>query len=1045
MRMIRRSRARQAGVHVPFGLAFLLLMSADRGVAQDGTVRGTVVDVSTQRPISGAQITVTGTQRGTVTDAAGRFTISGLSGAQVDLRVIMIGYRTAAQAARVGDVNVRIALTETVVPLDELAVTATAGEQRVRSLGNSIGRLKADQVVEVAPASNVHALLGARVPGVQIQLSRGEIGAGANIRIRGASSMSLASEPLLYIDGVRVNNSFADNGGGISSVGTDARTPPSRINDLNPEDIESVEVIKGPAAATLYGTEASNGVIQIVTKKGRSGRPAFNMVMRMGASWLPNPERLFPLTYYRDDTGQIQSLNVLRNDRTVGFPVPAAGGCPRPYRLSGDRCKGEVFSTGAPRGLSASLTGGTESIRYYFSGDVDRNEGPVDYNWQNRLSGRGNLSWIANEKLTLDVGLGAIHSRLRSASAQQPITTAVIWSCPAPGCEAGSGKPNAVDGPFRGYIGYLPERYYDDIQGFQDVDRQTYSFTANHRPFSWFSHRLILGGDFTDTRNSELYKRITGVGSNLPNGRKEVQSSRVAYVSADYGATATLGVVSDLKSATSAGVQFYRRTTEWFWARGDVFPVNQLETVSAGATRTAQEDFLQNKTLGAYVQEQLTWKDRVFVTGAVRGDDNSAFGRNFDFVVYPKFSLSWVLSEESFVERIRFLNDLKLRGAWGKAGLQPDVFASLRTYQPQVGVGGEPALTTENLGNADLEPEVGRESELGFDASLFQDRVGIELTVYDKRTKDAIVRVPALPSLGFPGSQFRNIGEVANTGMELGLRGSVIRSGRLGLDLGLNFSRNRNEVVDIGGGAPLVVDATFGQYHAPGFPLASIFVKRVVSADIEQVNNRNVATNVMCEGGTREPNSNLSRGGGAPVPCAQAPAIYRGSPLPTWNGNLSATLTVLRNLRLHAAVEAVGGNTWQNGDISGAHAFFNNTLEALERDDPIFLGYETLGNPFGSLGVVKGDFAKLRTVSANYTLPQRFADRLRTQSAMITLAFENMATLWVRQKTAFGVPVIDPEARNTAPNSTQPGGLNAYNQEGWPQLRRFTATFRVSF
>lgn len=1009
------------------------------------SVSGIVVDAATQRPLPGVQVVVVGTERGTLTDAAGRFVLTGLTGQTVQIQAIILGYRTGTQMARVGDMNVRMQLTVTVIALDELVVTGTAGEQRVRSLGNAIGKVRAEQIVRIAPPPNVHGLLGSEVPGVQVQLSRGEVGAGANIRIRGASSMTLSSEPLLYIDGVRVNNNFADAGGGIASVGVDGRTPPSRINDLNPEDIESIEIIKGPAAATLYGTEASNGVIQVITKRGRSGAPVFSLMVKQGANWLPNPEKLFPETYFRNSAGQIESFNVLRRDREVGFVVPSDGNCPEPYQKSGDRCKGDVFSTGMPRAYAGSLSGGSESVRYYFSGEWDRDEGPVGYNWLNKLNGRGSLSWAASDKLTLDFGVGAVSSKLRSASAQQPITTAVIWSCPAPGCEAGSGLPNAMDGPFRGYIAYLPERYYSDIQGYQGVHRQTYSLTANHRPFEWLTHRFVVGGDFTDTRNSELYKRIAGVGSNLPAGRKEVQNSRVTYMSADYSATGTHSITSDLKSSTSAGVQYYQKENEWFWARGDVFPVNQLETVTSGATRTAQEDFFENKTLGAYVQEQITWKDRFFLTGAVRGDDNSAFGKNFDFVVYPKLSASWVISEEPFLAGGSFLSALKLRGAWGKAGQQPDVFAALRTYQPQVGVGGEPALTTENLGNPDLEPEVGQELEFGFDASVLNDRLALEFTVFDKKTRDAIVQLPALPSLGFPGFQFRNIGEVSNRGFEAGLRTQAYQARNAQLEFNLTFAHTDNEVRDIGGGSPFVMSATFGQFHLPGFPMGSIFKRRVVSADITQSNGRNVAVNVMCESGPLEPNSNLSRGGGPAVPCAQAPAIYRGGPLPTWNGGISSTLTLYQNLQLYGLVEAVGGNVWHNGDISGAHGFFGNTREALERDDPIFLGYVALGDPFGTLGIMQAGFAKLRRVSVSYTLPQRWAAQFRASRANLTLSAENLATLWIEQDEAFGMKVVDPEVRNSAPAANSPGGFFAFNQEGWPQLRRVMATLRVTF
>ncbi|MGH7463242.1 MAG: TonB-dependent receptor plug domain-containing protein, partial [Longimicrobiales bacterium] len=344
-----------------------------------------------------------------------------------------------------------------------------------------------------------------------------------------------------------------------------------RLHDLNPEDIERVEIIKGPAAATLYGTEASNGVIQVITKRGRSGRPVFNMVMQQGANYLPNPEKLFGNTYFRNTAGQIEAFNVLRWGRETGFAASEYGGnCPDPYRLAGDRCKGEVFSTGAPRSFAGSVSGGSEDVRYYFSADWGRDEGPVVYNWENKLTGRGNMSWTPSEKVTVDFGVAGIRSKLRTASPQQPITTSIIWS-----------QPSARDGPFHGFIGYVPERYHDDIAGFQDLDRTTYNATVNHRPFGWLSHRLVLGGDFTNTRNSELYKRINiGVGSTQPLGFKSVQNARTAFVSTDYAATITFDPIPNLRSATSGGLQYYQRQNDWLFGQGSIFPLSQLETVT---------------------------------------------------------------------------------------------------------------------------------------------------------------------------------------------------------------------------------------------------------------------------------------------------------------------------------------------------------------------------------------------------------------------------------------------------------------------------------
>lgn len=1020
-------------------LAAALWLGVAASLAAQERVGGVVVDATTQRPLAGAQIVVEGTEVGAVTDNRGRFLILNVPGDRVTLRVVMIGYRELRQAVEVGRTDVVLAISETAIALDEIVVTGTAGAQQARAVGNAIGRLPAVQLEELAPAMDVQRMLSAHVPGVRIMNTGGEVGTGGIMRIRGVKSITLAATPLVYVDGVRVVG--FDNSPALGGVGFWGLRQPSRLNDLNPDDIEKVEIVKGPAAATLYGTEASNGVIHIITKRGRWGAPRVNLTMKQGANWFPDPEKLFPPTYYkctgasqdpkknidprlRCTPGEIVEFNVLKIDREV--------------------YGNEWFQTGGVQSYGGDVAGGSEVVTYFFSADWDRDEGALPYNWRSRLVGRANLSYTPNDRLKFDFGLGGVRSKAQSPSAQQPLSTAIIWACPSPGCEAGSGAPNAVDGPFRGYIAYLPEAYANEIEGFQDVDRTTFSLAGTHTPFPWFNHRLVVGGDFTNIKNSELF-RATGRIGNFNNwGLKQIVNLRTTYVSLDYGANASMRVRPDVRLTTSGGVQFYRRQEESTFAHGERFPVAALETVTSGATTRATEDFLENRTFGVFVQEQVAWRDRVFLTGALRGDDNSAFGENFDFVVYPKLSASWVLSDEPRLAGLGWLNTLKLRGAWGKAGKQPDVFDALRTYEPTVGPGATSVLTPENIGNPDLKPEVGEELELGFDASLLDDRVSLEFTYYSQNTTDAIVRVPALPSLGFPGVQFRNIGRVKNSGIELAVGASSYRGEKASLDLRFTLSSTKNKVVDLGGQPPIVQSATMGQYHVEGFPLASIFFKRVVSAELVERGGRRVATNVMCEGGEKVPGTNFSRGGGSPVPCAEAPAVYWGQPVPEWEGGLSATLTLFRNLQLYGLLDFIGGRTLIQGDLAAVHRFFLNSRAILERSDPILLGYEALGGAgLWQTGIIDGDFGKLRTLSATYTLPRRWAERVGAARLAVTATAENMATLWVGQKSTFGHRAMDPERAQQIGGATE--GLSAYNQEGWPQLRRFVTTLRVTF
>jgi TonB-linked SusC/RagA family outer membrane protein len=1032
-------RSLKRALLVPGALAAMVLWAAEPALAQD-QVTGRVVDAAGQRPLAGAQVMVPATGQGVLTDNRGAFTLTGLSGNEVTIRVQMLGYRAAEQTVAVGSTDVLFQLSETAIALDEMVVTGTAGERQRRSIGNVVGRLDAADLQDIAPAAQLQDMLSAQVPGVRIMQSGGEIGTGGTTRIRGASSLTLSGNPLLYIDGVRVDGS--DFTGGVGTFAFAGGNLPSRMNDINPEDIESIEVIKGPAAATLYGTEASNGVIHIITKKGARGAPQVNMRLREGAYWLPDAINYFNPTYFRCtgvsqqagvhpllqcNAGEIVEVNVLALDKAI----------------LGE----EWFRTGRQPAVGADISGGSESVRYFFSADWDRQEGYLPYNWQHRLSGRANMGYTPTDEINIDFSLGGARSRARSASTQQPLSTHIIWSCPAPGCEAGSGLPHALDGPRRGYIGAVPEIFEREVLGFQNVDRVTASVNFSHRPRDWFNHRLAVGTEFTNIQDTDLRRgtrSVEFIGNTLNEGMKRVGSTRGTHFTFDYGASAAWQATDRIILTTSVGAQYFERRQESSQARGDVFPLEALETVSAAAERFAFEEFWENKTVGVYVQEEMSLDNRLFLTVAVRGDDNSAFGEDFTFVTYPKVSASWVIGEESFMEDYHWLSSLRLRAAWGQSGMQPDFFDAIRTFQPVIGADGAPAVTPQNIGNPDLSPEVGDEIELGFDATFLEDRFSFEFTHFRQRTKDALVRVPALPSLGFPGVQLQNLGEIRNTGVELGLNARAYEGAQASLDLGFTLSSAKNEIVDLGGQDFIIQLASMGQYHVEGFPLAGIFFRRVVSADLVEgaTPAENMATNILCEGGERVPGTNFSRGGGAPVPCDEAPEVFWGQPLPEWEGSFSASLSWGENLSFYGVVDFIKGRTWIDNDVIAVHSFFLNSREALERTDPILLAYRQIGEN-RQPGILSGDFAKLRNFSVQYRFPTAWAQRVNASRLSMTLAGENLATLWRPDETSFGHRSLDPERTRQTGGATP--GLNAFNQERWPTGRRVTLTTRVTF
>jgi TonB-linked SusC/RagA family outer membrane protein len=1008
--------------------------------AQAGTIAGTIIDAKSRLAVPDASITVEGGTSVARSGTRGEFRLANVPGSTARLRVARIGYQLATVAARVGDDAVRVEMTELAVKLDAVVVTGTAGGAQTRALGNAVGEVDVPKALALTgrPAK-LQDMLSSSVPGVRIMRASGNIGSGGTTRIRGSGSLSLSNEPLIYIDGVRSNNQAA----AFSYAFNGAQEQPSRINDLNPDEIESIEVLKGPSAATIFGTEASNGVIQIITKRGRAGRPTIEVHADAGATWLSNPEDRYPANYYLRRGGDyrnpddIREFNVQRFQAERGFPA--------------------IFTTGTPWGGGGSISGGTEQVRYFFSANYNREEGAVDYNWQNKFSGRANLGYgTADGKFKADLSLGTLRARTRGASGVQPITTSIIWACNYPWCQPGglTGTQDTMttgwNGPGHGFQFYRPEDY-QGVEGIDIVERTTFSLQLNHQLMSWLRHRLTIGPDYANNKNWQLvFRDATGYNPFFAQslGQKQSQGLRSLFFTADYGANADWTITPNIVASTSVGAQYYSKQFDQQISQGFEFPIPGPGNVGSGARRDAAELFQENKTFGIYAQEQVAWKNRLFLTGAVRADGNSAFGANFDAAYYPKFSASWVISEEPFFAASKLIAQLKLRGAWGRAGLQPDVFSAIQTYEAVVGATGLGGVTPRNFGNANLKPEIGEETELGFDAGLFEQRVGVEFTFYNKTIKDAIISAPLKPSRGFPGVQFLNIGKTLNRGFEVALSGSPVDTRRYGLDLRGTIATNDSKITSLGGVPPTFIGGSYiQQFNVEGFAPGSFFYKRILSATVvpDTIRVGGVptfvlprATNAMCEGGT-----DLGDGNGTTVPCATAPRLYAGRPTPSWNGSFSATVRIGSRARVHALADYVGGHHAVVGDVGAQHTFFRNSRSSIAGDDPILQAWRLDANGTGATGLMEGGFARLRTVSLTYDLPAMLL--MGASRGSVTVAGENLAFLWRAQEASYGAEWIDPELLPNRSGDFNVTGLYTYTQESWPQLARLRTTVRFTF
>lgn len=973
---------------------FVALAAALAGplAAQQGTVAGSVVD-NAGSPVAGAEVSVRGTALATRSDTQGRFELQGLSGTSVTLVVRLIAFRPLEVVTRVGRTDLRIELSRVAVTLEDIVITGTAGGgQQRREIANAVATVRVTEQIEAAPALSLGQLINARAPGVQVTPPAGMVGTGERLLIRGRSTLSLRVTPLVYVDGVRVDNLSSTGGGGGPGSS-------SRLNDFHPDDIESIEIIKGPAAGTLYGTEASSGVVQILTRRGTPGPTQVRVSTRTGVGYVANPEGRWLVNYFRDPaTNQVVEFNLAEEETARGTPL---------------------FRTGFQQGYSLDLSGGSEAVQYFGAAHYDRDEGAITSNLAERYGARLNLTVTSNPKWDANGQFG--FGTLRTSYPNGNYMFGSLLS-----------RPAVRNTPQRGFFTAPSEVWERTTEQLENVDRVTAGGEIRHRPASWLSHRLRLGLDLSRTDVIALTRRMQPEDAvffspGQAEGQKTFNQRGLVSTTVDYSATATRDLGSSLRASATAGGQYYRQNLTLLGATGRTFPSTDVTSIAGAATRLGTDDRIENVTVGVFGQLQLSWKNRLFLTGAIRGDDNSAFGEEFNFVTYPKVSASWVVSEEPFW-RLRQVDNLRLRAAWGESGQQPQNFAALRTYEPITGQAGAAAVTPQFVGNAELGPERAREIEVGLDASLFNQRIGIDFTYYNQKTRDAIVLRNVAPSSGFPQQQFVNAGNVKNQGFELLLDGRIIESRNVSWDVGVNLSRNSNEVLEIGiPGTPFLAFG-FGNRFQPGFPVYAIFARKVVSAD-RDANGRPI--NILCDSGSP---GGLPSGQG--VPCATAPQVFIGGVDPKTDGAVSSTLRLWNRVSVSGLVDFKRGqrlwtsSLWCPGILGCEEEIYP------ERFDPVKAASTVLGLTDDAEWWRDVSFAKLREVSVSYQLPDAWARRFGASRALVAVAGRNLHT-WTKFQG------LDPENNNLFPEAATFG--TPFEQNEVPQLRTFVMRIHLTF
>jgi TonB-dependent SusC/RagA subfamily outer membrane receptor len=945
---------------VAFAAAPIALLA--QGTPGTGTVRGRVTDATAGQPIPGVQVQIVGTTLGAMAGETGEFTIAAVPAGSRVVLARRIGYAEARVPVEVvaGQTStVNVTLNAAAVMLNEVVTTGTAGPTERRAVGTSIASVDS-AAVRRSGAQTVDQAMQGKLAGAQIVQNSGTPGGGGvTVRLRGTSSIIAGSDPLYIVDGVIVDNSSAT----LRDLGSRSNVQ-NRLADINPADIDRIEVIRGAAAAALYGSRANNGVIQIFTRRGGVGRSRVSLQTRAARTEMP--VRL--------------EINDLPFD-AQGLPVTT--------RLD---LQDLIFRNGFLTENNLSVEGGSEQTRYYVNGTWMDESGIQRGTSSTRRGARVNLSQQIRPTFNVDVGANFVntHNQFLVNGEGTGVLTAFFFN-------PSTYDPRPVNGiyPFAPVLNPNPLLAIERFDNPQDINRFIGNVQARWNPLTRLTLSYNVGYDGYTLEQGQFVPRGgfpggTGLSANAIRSSRIINQDAIANFLTPW---------RNLEFTTSGGVNFtdqrIRTTTA---AATDLIPV--VETVSGGAVPSATQGIIELRTLGFYVQEQIGWRDRLFLTGAVRWDASSTFGPDVRWQTFPKASLSYVVSEEPwFRGRVpeRYLNSLRLRTAIGYAGNQPSTLNAYSRFDDYVPISydGKPGLVNSvTLGNPELKPERQREWEVGADLGFWRDRVSLEATYYDKLVTDLLYFRPVARSTGYT-QQFAAIGAISNTGVELMARSVNVDRPRWRWESTVTYTRNRNlvERLDIpdfqsaAGYPPRIMEGrpmgVFYQSYAARHCVTGQFLLDSLGRLRPSTSFLNLDARRTLSGGT----------------CNDSSMKVIGDPNPNWLGSLLNEFTIGGNLRFRMLLDGSFGNDVINlsrriRDLGSVLNSPDAEFELLPFGDPRKLPPGYLNRKFGIFDqyVEDGSFVKLREVSLSYTLDRPWVTRHLSGGVELTLTGRNLHT-----------------------------------------------------
>ncbi|MCX6132518.1 MAG: TonB-dependent receptor [Ignavibacteriales bacterium] len=735
-------------------LVVLLSLAGSQVNAQvkTGEIRGSVSETGRAEVLIGANVFMVGTSLGASTNLEGQYIIKQVPPGTYTVRARYVGYKELSREVKVvaGETaTLDFALVATAVQLGEVVVTGQGVATEKKRLPSVVESISSKDI-DLSPAKSVDQLLQGRVPGLMAYSPGGAPGSSARIMTRGIKSALGQPTPVIYVDGVRVDNNLQ----GRLSNATGGQLS-SSISDILSGDIDHIEVIKGGAAATLYGAEAANGVIQVFTKKGVPGAIRWSANVTSGTDVEPMKD------------------------------------------WSSDMTKDKFFRTGMYQGYRLGAIGGSDVITYNVSGKMSENKGVVT---QDALSEKlYNLSTglrvVVSDLASVEVSASYTHDQYGVLSNDNS-SQSLLSNLEIEGAFDLLNNQAAKDSLFNQHL--LGEWK-------ENINRWIFSTNFTYTPLAWWDNKVTLGVDYRKNENRQFVPIEQGAFWGTVGGLLSRSDREYKTITMNYTATFKVPDVGPVTQRVIVGAQGFRIDDREVNGTGTTFRIPGTQLFNNASVVTALESNRELFSYGYLAQDQIGLWNKLFFDVGVRFDGNSTFGTAIGIQTYPKVGVAYNVSEESFYPDMLkpYLGSFKVRASWGKTGTFPPPFTRDRTFLSNIFF-NESALTFGNPGNTSLKPENTTSIDAGFDAGLLDDRISVEFSWYRQITKDAMFTVTEDPAAGL-GTQRRNVGEIFNEGFEISARAVVLDNEDLQLNLRGFYTTLKNRVNSLGGAAPFTV------------------------------------------------------------------------------------------------------------------------------------------------------------------------------------------------------------------------------------------------